>query len=149
MGGFKRVRKWVAVQREGSQEVFSSPLFLKRVNSTKTPRKTAPGKRQNNRGIPYLVLGAAGRLQKVALTAVHVQGSHFLLFRWLFWGYGDTARERKLKTNSCTTNSHLEKAEISRQTAWNLNESGGSFCFRVAWATVYSNVYFVKVRLAS
>ncbi len=135
MGGFKRVRKWVAVQSEGSQEVFDfSPIFktCELHQNTTTPRKTAPGKRQTNRGIPYLVLGAAGRLQKVALTAVHVQGSHFLLFRWLFWGYGDTARKKKLKTNSCSTNSHLEKAEISRQTAWNLNEPGGSFCVRVA-----------------
>jgi len=137
MGGFKWVRKWVAVQSEGSQEVFDlSPIFktCELHQNTTTPRKTAPVKRETNRGIAYLVLGAAGWLQKVALTAVHVQGSHFLLFRWLFWGYGDTAREGKknLKTNSCSTNSHLEKAEISRQTAWNLNESGGSFCFPVA-----------------
>lgn len=37
----------------------------------------------------YLVRGggSCGGLQKVALTAVRVQGSHFLLLRWLFWGY--------------------------------------------------------------
>lgn len=101
----------MAVQAEGSQEAFDvSPQFLKRVNFTKTPRETATGNEQAKLGgTEYLVLGAAGGLQKVALTAVHVQGSHFLLFRWLFWGYGDTAREKKLKTNSCSPNSHLEK----------------------------------------
>lgn len=95
MGGFKRVRKWVAVQSEGSQEVFDfSPIFktCELHQNTTTPRET-----ETNRGISYLVLGAAGRLQKVALTAVHVQGSHFLLFRWLFRGYGDTAREKNSK----------------------------------------------------
>lgn len=107
MGGFKWVRKWVAVQSEGSQEVFDfSPIFktCELHQNTTTPRKTAPGKRETNRGISYLVLGAAGRLQKVALTAVHVQGSHFLLFRWLFWGYGDTAREKKKTQNKFMLN---------------------------------------------
>lgn len=137
MGGFKWVRKWVAVQSEGSQEVFDfSPIFktCELHQNTTTPRKTAPGKRETNRGISYLVLGAAGRLQKVALTAVHVQGSHFLLFRWLFWGYGDTAREKKKNSKQihAQRTPTSKKAEISRQTAWNLNESGGSFCFPVA-----------------
>lgn len=94
MGGFKRVRKWVAVQSECSQEVFDFyPIFktCELHQNITTPPQDSAGE---DRGISYLVLGAAGRLQKVALTAVHVQGSHFLLFRWLFWGYGDTAREK-------------------------------------------------------
>lgn len=55
----------------------------------------------------YLISCATVLLQKLALTAV--QGSHFLLFHWLLWGYmaqkeGIGAKQTRVKFNL-----HMEK----------------------------------------
>lgn len=59
-------------------------------------------------------------------------------------------RHSERKKNSKQIHAHRtptsKKAEISHQTAWNLNESGGSCALGVARATLGRNVYFVKVK---
>lgn len=57
----------------------------------------------------YLVRGSTGGLQKLALTAVHVQGSHLLLLRWLFWGCGGDRGEKQLNEQKPKQKKKLQK----------------------------------------
>lgn len=138
MGGFKRVRKWVAVRAEGSQEAFDvSPLFLKRVNFTKTPRETATGTRQSKiRGDRIPGPGRRRRAAESRSDCCPRPRQPFPAVSLAVLGLRRHSERKNSKQIHAHRTPTSKKAEISHQTAWNLNESGGSCALCVARATL-------------